>query len=111
MPIVSETTSRIVLRHNARAALYVGVGMAAALVAVLVLVPSPIKFVFAAAFGLFVLLVGFAGFWRDELEIELGNRQWRRRAGFAGSVTETRGTLDDIPAVVLALERHASRDD
>ena len=47
MPIVLETQSRIVFRHNQKAALFVGLGMAAAGVAAFVLIPDGIRFVFA----------------------------------------------------------------
>jgi hypothetical protein len=99
-----------VLRHNARAAFFVEVGMIAAMVAVLVLIPSFVKYVFAAGLGLFVLLFGIAGFWRDQVVIDLGSRQWRRRSGFLGSTVETRGALDDIPAVEMTLVRQPGSD-
>lgn len=111
MPIVQETSSRIVLRHNPRAAFYVTLGFTAALVAVLKLVPSPMKWLFAAAFGFFVFILVLFTLYRDELQIDLANRQWRRGSGFFWSIEQTRGALDEIPAVVMVLARRDSRDD
>ena len=47
----------------------------------------------------------------DQLEIDLAGRQWRRRSGFAGSVSETRGSLDEIPEVALELKRTSTGED
>ena len=43
LPIVLETQSKVLLRHNSRAALAFGVGMAAAGVAAMVLIPGAPK--------------------------------------------------------------------
>lgn len=111
MPIVLETPSRIVLRHNFKASFFVGVGFAAAAIAAVTLIPSKVRFLFGAGFGFFALLVGLFTLWRDQLEIDLGTRQWRRRYGFVGSVQETRGGIDEIPEVVLDLQRIAASED
>jgi hypothetical protein len=110
MPIVLETQSRILLRHNQKAALAVGLGMLAAAVAAVVLIPGGPKLLFGGVFGLFALIVLIFAFYRDELLIDLGGRQWRRSNGFVGRVEETRGALDEIPEVELTLKRSSGDD-
>src|SRR6188474_530113 len=99
LPIVLDTPSKIVLRHNRRAALLVGLAMAGAGVAAFALIPDKARLLFGLGFGFFAAICVVFSFWNDQLEIDLAGRQWRRRSGFAGSVSETRGSLDEIPEV------------
>ena len=64
------------------------------------------------AFGVVALVCGVGALWREEVELSFATGMWRMRRGFAWSgVTETRGTLADIPEVELALDRRASSED
>jgi hypothetical protein len=111
MPVVLETPSKLVLRHNQKAALVWGLGCLAAAVAVVMFLPSGPKLFIAGALGLFAAIVLVFAFYRDELLLDLGGRQYRRSNGFVGRVAETRGELDEIPEVALTLERRGSSED
>ena len=111
MPIVLETQSKIVFRHDQKAAMLVGLGMGAGAAAAFALIPGAVRFLFGLGLGFFAAICLVFAFWRDQLEIDLAGRQWRRRYGFAGSVEETRGSLDEIPEVALDVKRTSSGED
>src|SRR5262249_4024530 len=58
------------------------------------------RFIYALV-ALFPLLGMLALWWREELRLDLVSRQYTRRRGFWPSVRVTRGSLDELEAVVL----------
>src|SRR5215813_8978456 len=59
------------------------------------------RFIYALV-ALFPLLGTLAVWWRDDLWLDLVSRRYTRRRGFWPSIRVTRGSLDELDAVILA---------